>query len=172
MICKKCGKEFNSENNICTFCNYDNNIEGNVQPIENLAAEPLLSSTSSTAAVPTEEVEDLFEDEKKEEPVKVEVTPTPAAPVVEPVQIETTTSSAAPTAEPVQTEATTSSATPTAEPVQTETIVNPAPVVESTQEETSITEEQPKSQLNTRTIVMLIIIVILIIVTVLTYLPK
>lgn len=156
MICKKCGKEFNSENNICTFCNYDNNIEVNVQPIENLAAEPLVSSTPSTAAVPTEEVEDLFGDEKKEEPVKVEVTPTPAAPVVE----------------PTQTEATTSSATPTAEPVQTETIVNPAPVVESTQEETSITEEQPKSQLNTRTIVMLIIIVILIIVTVLTYLPK
>lgn len=199
MVCKKCGKEFTSENNICPFCNEDNTVAET--PVATSDAQPEVTNETpvdpevttqqpeTTETKPTEEatpeIEDLFDEPKKEEPAKEEL-------VIE----EPKTSEAAPTTEtaPVVTDAT-QTETPVETPVATpeasvETPVapeatpttptaevkeEPAPTTEvapATDATTAAPETQPAKKSNGKTILLLLVVVALIIVVVIMYLPK
>ena len=205
MICKKCGKEFNSENNICTFCNHDNNVEENVQPTEtSVPAEtqtpveqPQTAEPAPVAeAVPAQpvaetpapevkaepEVEDLFADEKKEEPASAELVIEEPAKTEETAPVETPVAEAAPAADvtpaaetvtetPAKAEETPVAETPAPEAVAAAPETTPA-TTETVTTEAAPTEEQPKSKISGKTIAMLVLIVILVVVVVIMYLPK
>jgi len=79
MLCKNCGKEFDSENKVCPYCSTDNNVSNspNVESVETLDTTPETKPEVSTVPVVENKVEEsvkpvVEEIENLIEPVKEE----------------------------------------------------------------------------------------------------
>lgn len=171
MVCKKCGKEFTNDTNVCPFCNEDNKVEEVVAtPTEAAPAEVKAEETAPAVENLVEEtvtpaapvVEDLITEEEK-----------PAEPVVEDLVIE---EPAAPAETPV--EAVVEEAKPEETPATeatTEEVKEEAPVVEAAVIDSSVaspTEEEyvsTEKKITPRTIFLGILIVVLAVIAVLMY---
>lgn len=200
MVCKKCGKEFTSDNNICPFCNNDNNLSDNsattTQPVVETKTEEVESLLEPVTPTPADETSKPAESE-------VEVLLEPAKPATQPEpEVEVLLEPAKPDSEQApavvpevetlveqKSEPATQSATETvAEPVaENQTVAtppenasSPTTITESNTESTTETstnaddDEEPeeKKKIEPRIIVMGIIILILTVIVVIMYLPK
>ena len=196
MVCKKCGKEFTSDNNICPFCNNDNNLNDNAatetsQPVveekkeevesllepvtpakeELKPAEPEVEVLLEPAPATTEqpEVEVLLEPAKQVS----EQTPTPEVETLveqknEPATLPTTEVVAEPIVEKPAVATTTENTIES-----TPTTANTTELTTETSTNTDDDEEsEEKKKIEPRVIIMMIIIVVLGVIALCMYWPK